>query len=143
MPGFISKTLSFIKGLYKDPEIPKRDKVIFGVCLMLIVSPIDVLPDVIPVIGVIDDFILIATLLDYIFDVLDRRILMKHYPWSETSLDRLKKWSKLVTRFAPSSLKNNIWQKASKLADEKMAAEPEKAEEVVIDIKDEQSDKKS
>ncbi len=139
MPSFITKSITFFKGLYKDPEIPKRDKIIFGVCLMLIISPIDVLPDFIPVIGVIDDFILIATLLDYVFDVLDQRILLKHFPWSEKSFARIKKWSRVISKFAPDSLKHNIWDKAGRIADEKMAKTGEE-ENIIIDI--ETNDKK-
>lgn len=136
MRVFFTKIGSFVKGLYNDPDIPKRDKVIFGVCLMLVVSPIDVIPDVIPIIGVIDDFILIATLLDYVFEILDPAILKRHYPWSDKSLERLKRLSKMVSRFAPSSLKNNIWEKASRIADDKMAkTQGENPREVIIDVK--------
>jgi uncharacterized membrane protein YkvA (DUF1232 family) len=50
--------------LVRDPGVPRRAKLIAGVALAYTVSPIDLVPDFIPVIGVADDVLVAALAID-------------------------------------------------------------------------------
>ncbi len=107
--NFLKKLANFIREVANDERIPSKDKKIILVLLALIVSPIDFIPDWIPIIGILDDFILIAIILDYFFDVLDDEILLSHYPWGMKSFLRIKRFAKIISRFSPAFIKNRIW----------------------------------
>ena len=59
---FAHKMKSQIKVLqlaYQDPRTPVKAKIILGITLAYALSPIDLIPDFIPVIGLLDDLILV------------------------------------------------------------------------------------
>ena len=49
----------FIQNVAKDDRIPSADKKIILIILALIISPIDLIPDFIPILGYLDDLILV------------------------------------------------------------------------------------
>lgn len=106
----LKELLDFIKNVTNDSRIPPSDKKILLVLVGLIISPIDIIPDWIPIIGVMDDFILMAIVLDYFFNHLDDTILLSHYPWSMKSFIRLKKTAKIISFFAPRWVKDRVWK---------------------------------
>lgn len=107
---FIKKVLNFLRNVVQDERIPSRDKKVLLALVALILSPIDLIPDWIPILGLLDDFVILAIVLDYFFEVLDSEILLSHYPWGMKSFSALRHSSRLITRVAPRSLKNLIWQ---------------------------------
>ncbi|MCF7981604.1 MAG: DUF1232 domain-containing protein [Pseudomonadales bacterium] len=51
-----------VYGLYfasRDPRVPVFTKIIIGIVLAYALSPIDLIPDIIPVIGYLDDLVLL------------------------------------------------------------------------------------
>lgn len=51
-----------VVGMFRDQETPLRDKVLIVVGIVYIISPIDLIPDFLPVIGYTDDLgVLIGT----------------------------------------------------------------------------------
>ena len=44
----------------RDPRVPLRDKIVAGATAAYLISPIDVIPDVLPIIGRLDDAAVIA-----------------------------------------------------------------------------------
>ena len=58
--------LVLARGLLGDREVPARCKVALAALVVYLVSPIDLVPDFLPVIGVLDDAILVALTLRWI-----------------------------------------------------------------------------
>jgi len=58
--------LVLARGLLADPRVPARCKVALGGLVVYLVSPIDLVPDFLPVVGVLDDAILVALTLRWI-----------------------------------------------------------------------------
>ena len=100
----------FATEVSKDSRIPPRDKKVIIALAALIVSPIDLIPDWIPIIGVMDDFVMLALIIDYFFEVLDDEVLLAHFPWSMKSYLRVKRASRIISRFSPKPLKRLIWK---------------------------------
>jgi uncharacterized membrane protein YkvA (DUF1232 family) len=107
---YLKELLQFVKNVANDPRIPESDKKILLAMIALIVSPVDLIPDWIPVIGVMDDLVLMAIVLDYFFNHLDSEILLSHYPWSMKSFLRVKRTARVISLMSPRWVKNYIWK---------------------------------
>ena len=107
---FFSDLKKFITETAHDPRIPERDKKILLALIVLIVSPIDLIPDWIPLIGLLDDFIILALVLDYLFEVLDHNILLSHYPWGMKSFAHLRRIAGVTSLFIPNFIKAKLWK---------------------------------
>lgn len=106
---FFTDLRDFLVNTSKDPRIPERDKKILLAMIALVISPVDLIPDWIPVVGLIDDFILLSFILDYFFTVLDQEVLLSHFPWGMKSFVRLKSITHFTQFFVPGFLKKKIW----------------------------------
>jgi hypothetical protein len=106
---FFRKLLQFVQDVARDERIPERDKVVVGGLLLLILSPVDLIPDWIPVLGMLDDIAMIALVLDYLVNTLDERILLSHYPFGMKSYSRLRRLARILSLLAPKFLKRRIW----------------------------------
>jgi uncharacterized membrane protein YkvA (DUF1232 family) len=106
----IKNLIQFIKDVASDTRIPERDKKMVLACLALIVSPIDIIPDWIPILGVLDDMVLLAILLDYFFSVLDEEILLSHYPWGMKSFARVRRGARVISWITPGWVKKYVWK---------------------------------
>ncbi len=107
---YLKELVNFIKNVANDSRIPESDKKILLVLVALIVSPFDIIPDWIPLIGVVDDFVLMAIVLDYFFNHLEQDILLSHYPWTMNSFIRLRKGAKIISLLAPGWVKEKVWK---------------------------------
>ena len=110
MKKLFKESVSFIKDVANDPRIPERDKKILLVMLGLIISPIDLIPDWIPVLGQLDDLIILSIILDYFFNHLDSDLLLSHFPWDMKAFIRMRKAARFVAYLTPGWVKDRIWQ---------------------------------
>jgi uncharacterized membrane protein YkvA (DUF1232 family) len=107
--SWFNKLYTFVKDVCKDDRIPERDKVVLGSLIALIVSPVDIIPDWIPIVGQLDDIVMIALVLDYLFGHLDETVLLSHYPWGMKSYARVRRCARIMGLLAPGFLKRRIW----------------------------------
>jgi uncharacterized membrane protein YkvA (DUF1232 family) len=57
------REIKVYQGVLSDSRTPKRSKIILGAAIAYALSPIDLIPDFIPVIGYLDDVIIVPLLL--------------------------------------------------------------------------------
>jgi uncharacterized membrane protein YkvA (DUF1232 family) len=107
---YLKELIAFVQNVANDPRIPPTDKKILLVLVALIISPFDLIPDWIPIIGIMDDLVLMGIVLDYFFNHLDREILLSHYPWSMKSFVRLQKTAQVISFIAPKWVKDKVWK---------------------------------
>jgi len=100
----------FLRELFLDKRIPDRDRKVVIAFLLLIISPLDLVPDWIPFVGVIDDVFLIALMGDYFFRVLDPEIFLGRWPFGLKSFQRLKRFFTSLASPIPKPLRNMIWK---------------------------------
>jgi uncharacterized membrane protein YkvA (DUF1232 family) len=94
----------------RDERIPRRDKRVILAMLALIVSPVDLIPDWIPVIGLLDDLLMLAIVMDYFSNVLDDEILLSHWPWDMKAFTRARRAARVVAALVPEWLRRLIWK---------------------------------
>lgn len=108
--NFLSDLVSFLKNVANDPRIPERDKAVLAGLIVLVVSPFDIIPDWIPIFGVLDDIVILAIIADYFFDILDQKIILSHYPWGMKSYAWLRRVARFITHLTPGFVKRHIWK---------------------------------
>jgi hypothetical protein len=109
MLTFLNKLKDFMIQTSNDVRIPSKDKKILLVLVGLLISPFDLIPDWIPLFGVMDDIVIMAIILDYFFSVLDPEIILSHFPWNMKAYSRIRTISKFMSFLVPKFLKNKLW----------------------------------
>jgi uncharacterized membrane protein YkvA (DUF1232 family) len=84
--ALVPHALILTRRLLKDPRVPGLNKALLWLLLGYIVSPIDIVPDFIPVAGVLDDAVLVALVLRFLIRRTDRMLIAEHWPGPERSL---------------------------------------------------------
>lgn len=110
MKIFFTNLKNFLTDTANDERIPMRDKKVLLAMVALLISPIDIIPDWIPVFGLLDDLIILSLILDYFFSVLDQSILLSHYPWGMKSFARIRRVAGVLSFFVPNIIKDNLWK---------------------------------
>jgi uncharacterized membrane protein YkvA (DUF1232 family) len=72
------KKLILMKRIYQDPSLPKGIKFIPGLIIAHLLSPIDIIPDFIPVLGYLDDLIVVGFLLWLFFRLVPKDLALRH-----------------------------------------------------------------
>ncbi len=75
--------------LRRDPRVPFRAKAVLVVAGLWVVSPIDLIPEFVPVIGPLDDVVIVALALRYASRRVPRAVLQGAWAGETHLLDRL------------------------------------------------------
>jgi uncharacterized membrane protein YkvA (DUF1232 family) len=86
LAGFVPDCARLFKRLAGDPRVARRHKVALLLVLGYLVMPIDLVPDFIPVVGQLDDAILVALVLRSVVRAAGPELLTEHWPGPASSL---------------------------------------------------------
>ena len=92
-----------------DPVLPKAAKIALAAAVLYLVSPVDLIPDFIPVLGALDDVLVAAILVDGILNYVDRGLVLKYWPGSVESLERIARVAGMLAAWVPRRLKMKIF----------------------------------
>jgi uncharacterized membrane protein YkvA (DUF1232 family) len=71
--------VTLFHGLFRDPRVPLVSKVLVGGAMVWIASPIDLLPEFLPVIGPLDDAIVAGLLLRHLIRSAGEDVIRDHW----------------------------------------------------------------
>jgi uncharacterized membrane protein YkvA (DUF1232 family) len=91
MLRLLPDVLRLLKRLATDPQLPRRIRVVLIVLLAVIASPIDLIPDFIPVLGYADDVIITVLVLRWVSRTAGADALAAHWPGTPDGLDALRR----------------------------------------------------
>ena len=89
LAGFIPDCVTTVRRLRKDPRVPRRARIAIVVAGLWVASPIDLIPEFLPVIGPLDDIIVVAIVLRYAGRQVPRDALMEAWPGEKRLIERL------------------------------------------------------
>lgn len=75
--------IALIYRLFKDPRVPKKEKIILGGVMGYIAMPIDIIPDKIPFIGRVDELALVSFSLDRIINSIPEEVVIQNWQGEE------------------------------------------------------------
>jgi len=73
--------------LVRDGRVPRRHKMVLAALVGYLALPIDLVPDFVPVVGALDDAIIVAVVLRALLRGADPDLVREHWPGPEPSLD--------------------------------------------------------
>jgi uncharacterized membrane protein YkvA (DUF1232 family) len=85
--GFIPDCIVLMKRLLGDDRVPRRRKAVLLGLVAYLLTPIDLVPDFVPVAGQLDDAIIAAFALRYVLRSQGPGLLREHWPGPESSRD--------------------------------------------------------
>lgn len=86
---FLPACVTTARTLRRHPDVPRRAKVALLIAVVWVVSPIDLLPEFLPVIGPLDDVVAVVLLLRYAARSIPRETLLAAWPSDPQLLERL------------------------------------------------------
>jgi uncharacterized membrane protein YkvA (DUF1232 family) len=89
LASFIPDCVTAVRRLRKDPRVPRRAKVAIVLAGVWVASPIDLIPEFLPVIGPLDDIVVVALALRYAGRRVPREVLLGAWPGDPRLLERL------------------------------------------------------
>lgn len=89
LAGFLPACLTTVRRLRKDPRVPRRAKVAVLLAGLWLLSPIDLLPEFLPIVGPLDDILVVALALRYAARSVPRTVLLDAWPADPRLLERL------------------------------------------------------
>ena len=95
-PGLLREAAEFLpacvttaRTLRGRPEVPRRARVALLIAVVWVLSPIDLLPEFLPVIGPLDDVVAVVLLLRFAARSIPREVLLAAWPAEPRLLLRL------------------------------------------------------
>jgi len=89
LAAFIPDCVTTVRRLRKDPRVPRRAKIAVVIAGIWVASPIDLIPEFLPVIGPLDDIVVVALALRYAGRQVPREVLIEAWPGEPRLLERL------------------------------------------------------
>ncbi len=86
LAGFVPDCVVLVRRLLGDPRVPRARKLLLAGLLAYLALPFDLVPDVIPIAGQLDDAIAVALVLRVVLRGAGPAALREHWPGPERSL---------------------------------------------------------
>lgn len=86
---FLPACLTVIRRLRGNPDVPRRAKLAVGFAGLWVLSPIDLIPEFLPVIGALDDVVVVALALRYAARQVPRDVFLDAWPGDPRIVERL------------------------------------------------------
>lgn len=86
---FLPACVTAARRLRSHPDVPRRARVALLVAVIWVLSPIDLLPEFLPVIGPLDDVVAVVLLLRYAARSVPREVLLEAWPADPRLLNRM------------------------------------------------------
>ena len=85
----VPNLLLLFKDLLTDPAVPRGAKVLLWIGIVWIASPIDLLPEFLPVLGPLDDAVVAALVLRFLVRRAGEDVVRAHWRGESSTIDRI------------------------------------------------------
>jgi uncharacterized membrane protein YkvA (DUF1232 family) len=99
--AFLPNLIWLFRGLLRDPRVPRSSKLLLLFGVAWFASPIDLIPEFIPIAGPLDDAIVAVLILRRVLRTAGREVLADHWRGSPETLERLLRLSGSGRRLGP------------------------------------------
>lgn len=78
--------------LMLDPDVPSSRKLDLGLALLYVLSPLDLVPDSVPLLGKLDDAYAIAVSVAKLLRGTERDVILRHWLGEPETIDSVRAW---------------------------------------------------
>ena len=138
---FIPNMLLLCARLLKDPRVPGTEKALLAGAIVYAIIPFDLIPDMIPFVGQIDDAYLIALTLLRLMDRTDPEIVREHWAGGGDVVELIGAAAMITAKFLPKPIRRVLTSRVEVASDKAdkvggiskplLVARPEKESEAV------------
>lgn len=89
LAAFVPDCVTTVRRLRRDPRVPRRAKVAVLFAGLWVASPVDLIPEFLPVIGPLDDIVVVALALRYAARQVPRDLVLAAWPGERRLIERL------------------------------------------------------
>src|SRR5215210_5579554 len=86
---FLPACVTTVRRLRSNPAVPRRAKLVVGFAGLWVLSPIDLIPEFLPVIGPLDDVVVVALAFRYAARQVPPSVLFEAWPGKRAVLERV------------------------------------------------------
>jgi uncharacterized membrane protein YkvA (DUF1232 family) len=86
---FLPACVTMIRRLRRDPRVPRSAKIAVLLAMVWVISPIDLIPEFLPVVGPLDDVVVVALALRYAGRRVPRSVILEAWPGDPRLIERL------------------------------------------------------
>jgi uncharacterized membrane protein YkvA (DUF1232 family) len=94
--------------LLRDPRVPRRTKLVVGAAVAYVVSPIDLIPDFIPVVGLADDILLMTFAINHMVEVAGEDVVLEHWDGSRDLLELIRSILDVASDLVPARVRRTV-----------------------------------
>lgn len=105
---FLPRFAVLLGRLLADPEVAALDKVLLGAVIAYIASPLDIIPDIVPVLGQLDDIYLVALCLLRLLNRSGEAKLRQHWDGPEDIVSLVNTVTDVATRYLPEPVRRAV-----------------------------------
>jgi uncharacterized membrane protein YkvA (DUF1232 family) len=98
---FLPNLVALLGRLLKDSKVPTAEKALFVAAIVYVISPLDLIPDVFPFIGQVDDLYVVALTLLRLINRTDESIVRKHWAGGGDIVALANSIASIAPRFLP------------------------------------------
>lgn len=89
LASFLPDCVTTVRRLRSDPRVPRRAKWAVAFAGLWVLSPIDLIPEFLPIIGPLDDVVVVALALRYAARQVPTDVLIEAWPGKRSVIERL------------------------------------------------------
>ena len=104
----LPRLAGMLAALMADRAVPRRAKLLLAALAVYLVTPLDLIPDFIPILGWLDDAVLVALVLERLVEVVGRPLLLTHWPFDVASLDATLATARRLAAWVPGRLRERV-----------------------------------
>jgi len=100
---------ALVANLLADRRVPAQAKATLAGVVAYLAMPFDLIPDFIPVLGYLDDLVLVVLVFDGVVNQIDEAIVAEYWKGDPATLQRLRAMSRRAARFIPGWIKRKLF----------------------------------
>jgi uncharacterized membrane protein YkvA (DUF1232 family) len=89
LASFLPDCVTTVRRLRSDPRVPRRAKLAVAFAGLWVLSPIDLIPEFLPVIGPLDDVVVVALAFRYAARQVPHDVVFEAWPGKRSTIERL------------------------------------------------------
>ncbi|MBW2164201.1 MAG: DUF1232 domain-containing protein [Deltaproteobacteria bacterium] len=112
--ALLPQFLGLLLNLLRDPRVSSTDKAILGATVAYMLNPVDLVPDWIPFVGLVDDVYLVAVALLRLLLRVDEKVLKDNWRGRDDLIPILRKVADGAVAFLPARIRRSIFARVDR-----------------------------
>jgi uncharacterized membrane protein YkvA (DUF1232 family) len=112
--ALLPQLLGLVVNLLRDSRVSSADKAILGAAVAYVLNPVDLVPDWIPFVGLVDDVYLVALALLRLVLRVDEQVLKDNWRGRDDLIPILRKVADGAVAFLPARIRRSIFARVER-----------------------------